>query len=109
MALALACSDPPIPLRIVTATPSPTVVPLPTATRTPTRTPYLIPVMARPTDTPAPSPTPSPTRPAYASCEAAIAAETERVKGERGNGWGFPEWMVPGAIDGDGDGVVCER
>ena len=34
-----------------------------------------------------------------------------RVQGSKGNGRGFPEWMVPSAKDGDGDGdgVVCER
>ena len=45
----------------------------------------------------------------YASCDAAQAAGEPRVQGSKGNGRGFPKWMVPSARDGDGDGVVCER
>ena len=45
----------------------------------------------------------------YNSCDAAQAAGETRVQGSKGNGRGFPEWMVPSARDGDGDGVVCER
>ena len=61
-----------------------------------------------------PSPTPTPTvapEPpgGYASCEEAEAAGEERVQGSSGSGWGFPAELVPGARDGDGDGVVCEE
>ena len=62
-------------------------------------------------DSPTPSPGPTPTPAAfvtYESCEAALAAGEERVKGSIGNGRGFPAEMVPSARDGDGDGVVCE-
>ena len=45
---------------------------------------------------------------AYASCEEAEAAGEERVQGSKGNGWGFPQAVVPSARDGDDDGVVCE-
>ena len=45
----------------------------------------------------------------YNSCDAAQAAGETRVQGSKGNGRGFPKWMVPSAGDGDGDGVVCER
>ena len=44
----------------------------------------------------------------YASCAEADAGEEARVKGDSGNGRGFPAAMVPSAQDGDGDGVVCE-
>ena len=40
--------------------------------------------------------------------EAETAGEA-RVQGSMGVGRGFPQAMVPGARDGDGDGVVCER
>lgn len=60
--------------------------------------------------------TPDPTPPAtetsgdgYESCEAAEAAGEPRVLGSSGSGRGFPHEKVPGARDGDGDGVVCER
>ena len=65
---------------------------------------------------PTPGPTSNPVRPAptpemrsYDSCDAAQAAGETRVPGSKGNGRGFPKWMVPSARDGDGDGVVCER
>ena len=45
----------------------------------------------------------------YNSCDAAQAAGATRIQGSKGNGRGFPKWMVPSARDGDGDGVVCER
>ena len=45
----------------------------------------------------------------YASCEEADAAGERRVQGTSGPGRGFPKPMVPGARDGDGDGVVCEK
>ena len=49
----------------------------------------------------------------YNSCDVAQAAGETRVQGSKGNGRGFPKWMVPSARDGDGDGdgdgVVCER
>ena len=54
-------------------------------------------------------PTTEPERTVYRSCEEAIAAGEERVRGSRGGGRGFPEAMVPSARDGDGDGVVCEQ
>ena len=43
----------------------------------------------------------------YNSCDAAQAAREVRIQGTKGNGQGFPEWMVPSARDGDG--VVCEK
>ena len=45
----------------------------------------------------------------YNSCDAAQAAGATRIQGSKGNGRGFPKWMVPSARDGDGDGVVCEN
>ena len=45
----------------------------------------------------------------YESCDAAVEAGLERVKGDSGDGRGFPARQVPSARDGDGDGVVCER
>ena len=45
----------------------------------------------------------------YGSCEEAESAGEQRVRGSQGGGRGFPKGMVPGARDGDGDGVVCER
>ncbi len=65
-----------------------------------------------PTPTPTPTATPTATPPAgivYASCEEAEAAGEERIKGSKGNRWGFPKALVPSARDGDGDGVVCEK
>ena len=44
----------------------------------------------------------------YESCEVAEAAGESRVMGSSGRGRGFPHKKVPGARDGDGDGVVCE-
>ena len=48
----------------------------------------------------------------YSSCEEADVAEKagllERIKGDTGNGKGFPANLVD-ARDGDGDGVVCEK
>ena len=57
------------------------------------------------------TPTPVGNSPAsqYASCDAAQAAREVRIQGTKGNGRGFPEWMVPSARDGDGDSVVCEK
>ena len=63
----------------------------------------------RATSTPEPRPTTTATTIKYNSCDAAQAAGETRVQGSKGNGRGFPEWMVPSARDGDGDGVVCER
>jgi hypothetical protein len=87
----------------------------PPATMTPTPT-------AAPTRTPAPKatwpPTLMPTIPrsvlfpsgnTYSSCEDAEAAGEERIKGKWGPGSGFPAAMVMSELDGDGDGVVCER
>lgn len=45
----------------------------------------------------------------YNSCEEATEAGETRVKGNKGQGMGFPKRKVPSARDGDGDGVVCER
>ncbi len=45
----------------------------------------------------------------YESCDEAIEAGEQRIKGESGPGLGFPQAMVPSARDGDKDGVVCER
>ena len=45
----------------------------------------------------------------YDSCDAAVEAGLERIKGDSGNGRGFPASQVPSARDGDGDGVVCEK
>ena len=45
----------------------------------------------------------------YPSCDEAERAGEQRVQGDKGSGRGFPKSMVPGARDGDGDGVVCER
>ena len=68
-----------------------------------------IPGVHRATSTPEPRPTATATTIKYNSCDAAQAAGETRVQGSKGNGRGFPEWMVPSARDGDGDGVVCER
>ena len=45
----------------------------------------------------------------YPTCDEAERAGEQRVQGGKGSGRGFPKAMVPGARDGDGDGVVCER
>lgn len=45
----------------------------------------------------------------FPSCDDAVDAGLERIKGESGDGRGFPAWQVPSAGDGDGDGVVCEK
>lgn len=45
----------------------------------------------------------------FKNCDAAVEAGLERIKGDSGDGRGFPAWQVPSARDGDGDGVVCER
>ncbi len=45
----------------------------------------------------------------YLSCDDAVDAGLERIKGESGDGRGFPAWQVPSAGDRDKDGVVCER
>ena len=68
-----------------------------------------IPGVHRATSTPEPRPTATATTIKYNSCDAAQAAGETHVQGSKGNGRGFPEWMVPSARDGDGDGVVCER
>ena len=68
-----------------------------------------VPGVHRATSTPEPSPTATATTIKYNSCDAAQAAGETRVQGSKGNGRGFPEWMVPSARDGDGDGVVCEK
>ena len=68
-------------------------------------------------DAPKPTTEPIPTATAvsaegveiYPSCDAAVEAGLERIRGDSGNGQGFLAWQVPSAGDGDGDGVVCER
>ena len=45
----------------------------------------------------------------YESCDAAVEAGLERIKGDSGDGRGFPARQVPSAGDRDKDGVVCER
>ena len=56
---------------------------------------------------------PKPTAPGqgavFSSCDEAEDAGEMRVQGPIGTGKGFPRSMVPGARDGDGDGIVCER
>ena len=64
---------------------------------------------ARPTIIAPEPPIEAPETVRYNSCDAAQAVGETRVQGSKGNGRGFPEWMVPSARDGDGDGVVCER
>ena len=59
-----------------------------------------------PDATPSPSPVSGKT---YASCDEAEEAGEQLVRGNSGEGRGFPAAMVPSARDGDGDGVVCER
>ena len=62
-----------------------------------------------PTATVEPTPLPSPTiAESYESCEAAEEAGEPRILGSSGLGRGFPMEKVPGARDGDSDGVVCE-
>ena len=78
-------------LRSATSTPSPVVS---TTTETP------------PTATAAPA---NVADGAYASCEGAETAREERIQGNEGDGWGFPQSVVPSARDGDRDGVVCEE
>ena len=68
-----------------------------------------VPGVHRATSTPEPRPTATATTIKYNSCDAAQAAGETRVQGSKGNGRGFPKWMVPSARDGDGDGVVCEN
>ena len=43
----------------------------------------------------------------YRSCDEAAAAGEQRVQGNKGDGKGFPQAMVPSARDGDRDGVVA--
>lgn len=59
---------------------------------------------------PAAAPQPTPWLPlgTYATCAEAEASGEPRVKGANGEGWGFPEALLPNSRDGDGDGVVCE-
>ena len=45
----------------------------------------------------------------YRSCDEAAVAGEQRGQGNKGDGKGFPQTMVPSARDGDGDGVVCEQ
>ena len=66
------------------------------------------PIDPRPTNGPH-YPTHTPTVRTYISCDATQATGETRVQGSKGDGRGFPKWMVPSARDGDGDGVVCEK
>ena len=59
--------------------------------------------------TPTPAPTATPSGGPYASCAEADAAGEPLVQGSNGPGQGYPQHVVPSAIDGDDDGVVCER
>ena len=68
-----------------------------------------VPGVHRATSTPEPRPTATAVTIKYNSCDAAKAAGETRVTGSKGQGRGFPKWMVPSARDGDGDGVVCEN
>ena len=45
----------------------------------------------------------------YRSCDEAAAAGEQRVQGNKEDGKGFPQAMVPSARDGDRGGVVCEQ
>ena len=45
----------------------------------------------------------------YETCEEAEDAGLEREPGTEGTGWGFPDNIVTGERDGDGDGYVCEE
>ena len=45
----------------------------------------------------------------YSYCDAAQTADEIRMQGSKVSGRGFPKSMVPGATDGDGDGIVCKR
>ena len=56
-----------------------------------------------------PAPSPIATEKVYESCEMAEEAGEQRVQGHVGDGWGFPQAMVPSRRDGDNDGVVCEQ
>ena len=52
---------------------------------------------------------PTPKRRTYSSYDDAQAAGERHVQGSKGDGKGFPKWMVLAARDGEGDGVVCEE
>ena len=80
-----------------TMTPAPTRTPAPKATWPPTLMPTI------------PNSVLFPSGNTYSSCEDAEAAGEERIKGKWGPGSGFPAAMVMSELDGDGDGVVCER
>ena len=93
-----------------TAAPEPTSEP--TATQEPTITPDED-TVSSPTATATEQPTvtveseePEST---YETCEEAESAGLEREPGTEGPGWGFPDNVVTGERDGDGDGYVCEE
>ena len=44
-----------------------------------------------------------------APCVAAQAAGETRIQESKGNGRGFPKWIVPSARNADRDGVVCDN
>ncbi len=113
-------SSTPMPTQTSTTTPTPEPTIEPALTSTPVATHTATPIPTpTPTETPTPEPTPTPTAiptegtdgngDIYESCDAAVEAGVERIRGESGSGRGFPAWQVPSARDGDGDGVVCER
>ena len=81
---------------------SPTATSTVAATEVATATPT-------PTPTEPPSTSPAQTGEIYPNCDAATDAGLVRIKGDSGDGRGFPAWQVPNARDGDGDGVVCEK
>ena len=102
-----------IPQPEATPPPTPTVETTPTQTPTLDATPSTSPITEatpspNPAVEPAPSPSPTPAE-SYESCEAAETAGEPRIQGNSGPGKGFPKDKVPGARDGDGDGVVCEK
>lgn len=89
-------------------TPTPSIEEIPTVTATPTLSPTPI-VEPTTTATPKPADDSKNEGEVYESCDAAVEAGLERIRGQSGSGRGFPAWQVPSARDGDGDGVVCER
>ena len=46
--------------------------------------------------------------PRFASCADALAAQDWTMEGSVGSERGYPAWRVPGEVDEDGDGAVCE-
>ncbi len=93
-----------------TATPESTSEP--TATQEPTITPdedTVLSPTATATDQPTATVESDEPVSTYETCEEAEAAGLEREPGTEGPGWGFPDNIVTGERDGDGDGYVCEE